>query len=171
MSTNKGVQGGTKTSIANGPSTGRRRNTITQLNKVLPVPIELESASLENNDLSKTCHITDVLVGDYHIIQGENGTKYLVWAIRVIINDASFSSIVVYRRYSDIERFRASLVRQFPKEDIPPLPPKDLFNIQRVLMADQWLEVRRKGLQWFMTNALLNPKFQKNRTVTDFILT
>lgn len=150
--------------------------TITQLNRVLPVPIELDNHIVDSNLYTNSSHITDVLVGDYHIIGGEKesggGQSYVVWSIRIILDDATYSSIILYKRYSDIEKFRNKLINQFPDNngDIPNLPPKDNFSLQRMLLAGQWLESRRKGLQWFMTNILLNPKYQKSSTVTDFIL-
>lgn len=145
------------------------RNSVTQLNKLLPVPIQLEDGS-NSEHFSTSSHITDVLVGDYHIVQGEGGVSYVVWSIRIIVNDSVYSSNVIYKRYSDIERFRQVLVKHFPKVDIPPLPPKDNFSIQRMVFSDNWLENRRKGLQWFMTNVLLNPKLQHSSVIMDFIL-
>lgn len=152
---------------------GKRRNTLTQLNSVLPVPITLDD--VDNAQYNESSHITDVLVGDYHIIGGEKesggGSPYVVWSIRIILNDSMYSSILLYKRYSDIERFRNKLVQQFPRAtDIPQLPPKDNFSLQRMLLAGQWLETRRKGLQWFMTSVLLNPKYRKSDVVTEFIL-
>lgn len=151
----------------------KRRNTLTQLNRVLPVPITLDN--VDNVQYNQSSHITDVLVGDYHIIGGEKesggGSAYVVWSIRIILNDSMYSSILLYKRYSDIEKFRNKLVYQFPRaSDIPQLPSKDSFSIQRMFLAGQWLEARRKGLQWFMTSVLLNPKYQKSDLVTEFIL-
>lgn len=145
------------------------RNSVTQLNKVLPVPIQLEDETISGHFKSSS-HITDVLVGDYHVIQGEGGSSYVVWSIRIIVDDSVYSSMVIYKRYSDIQRFREELLEHYPNTEIPPLPPKDNFSFQRLLMSDYWLENRRKGLQWFMTNVLLNPKHQHSPVITDFIL-
>ena len=146
------------------------RNSLTQLNKLLPVPIYLEDETNSSEHFNSSSHITDVLVGDYHIIQGEGGLSYVVWSIRIVVNDSVYSSMVIYKRYSDIERFRESLVKNYPKAEIPLLPPKDSFSFQRLVMSDYWLENRRRGLQWFMTNVLLNPRYQHSPVITDFIL-
>lgn len=142
---------------------GKRRNTITQLNSILPVPIELENHA---DDLD-TSHVTDVLVGDYHLI-GENASSYVVWTIKVTINDSSYSSIVLYKRYSEIEELRLKLVSVYPRESIPLLPPKNAFSILRITMNETWLEERRRGLQWFLTSVLLNPRYQTE--VREFLL-
>lgn len=147
-----------------------RRNSVVRLNKVLPVPIHLEDRNYSAEHFNASSHVTDVLVGDHHIIQGEGGLSYVVWSVRVIVNDSLHSSIVIYKRYSDIQKFRARLVKHHPHIDIPVLPPKDTFSFLRLMMASSWLEHRRKGLQWFMTNVLLNPKFQHSPVVTEFIL-
>lgn len=145
------------------------RNSVTQLNKVLPVPIQLEDET-NSEHFNSLSHITDVLVGDYHVIQGEGGSSYVVWSIRIIVDDSVYSSMVIYKRYSDIQKFRDTLIQHYPGSEIPQLPPKDNFSLQRLLMSDYWLENRRKGLQWFMTNVLLNPKHQHSPVITDFIL-
>lgn len=140
---------------------------INQLNEVLPVPIELDTPA----DLHASS-ITDVLVGDHHIIGGDastGGALYVVWLVRIVLKDARYSSIVVYKRYRDFEKLRSALVHEFRGHDIPPLPPKDSLSFQRVVMSNEWLEHRRKGLQWFMTNVLLNPKYQNSENVKAFI--
>lgn len=137
-----------------------------KLNKVAPVPIQLEDHG--PTQLEPT-HISDVLVGEHHTIKGENGQSYVVWAIRIIVNDSIYLSIVVYKRYREIEAFRNQLVAEYGNE-IPPLPPKDPISIQRITNPQAWLEERRKGLQWFITNVLLNPKWQRAPTVRQFVL-
>lgn len=145
------------------------RNSLSQLNKLLPVPITLEDrTSIHTFDQSS--HITDVLVGDYHIIEGEGGKPYIVWSIKVIINELNHSSIVIYKRYRDIEAFRNNLVEYHKSIEIPKLPGKDNFKLQRFVWSSHWLEKRRKGLQWFMTNVLLNPKLQHSPMIAKFIL-
>lgn len=147
-----------------------REDSVSRLNKILPVPITLEDRTPSAQHFDSTSHITDVLVGDYHIIEGEIGKPYIVWSIRIIINDLNYSSILIYKRYSEIESFRNKLVASYKDVDIPRLPPKDNLNFQRYLWSSNWLETRRKGLQWFMTNVLLNPKLQHNEIVTEFVL-
>lgn len=145
-------------------------NSLSQLNKLLPVPITLEDRTPSNRHFLETSHITDVLVGEYHIIQGEGGKPYIVWSIRIIINETTHSTVNIYKRYREIERFRAQLKKHHRDVDIPALPPKDNFKVPRIVWSNNWLETRRKGLQWFMTNVLLNPKLQHSKIITDFIL-
>lgn len=144
----------------------KRRNTITKLNSILPVPIELENN--DHTDAEHVSHVTDCLVGDYHIIGDNTASSYIVWTIKVIINDAAYSSIVLYRRYSEIELFRNKLVKRHPGERIPILPSKDSVSFMRLTMQASWLEDRRRGLQWFLTSILLNPRYQNE--VRDFLL-
>lgn len=136
------------------------------LNKVAPVPIQLEDTGAVETD---TAYITDVLVGEHHTIKGENGQSYVVWAIRIVVNDSVYLSIVVYKRYREMETFRNRLVLEHGPE-VPPLPPKDSMSLQRVTNPQAWLEERRKGLQWFMTNVMLNPQWQRTAVVREFVL-
>ncbi|RLV89055.1 PX domain-containing protein YPT35 [Spathaspora sp. JA1] len=150
-----------------------KSNSISRLNEVLPIPIELhngEDLDHNPNDTSTT-HITDVLVGEHHLIQGTSGSSYMVWAIKITVNDLEYSSIIKYKRYNEIVEFRSRLVEYFKHDSItiPGLPPRDSFNMDRILLANHWLEERRRGLQWFMTNVLLDPVIQKSPIVKQFI--
>lgn len=141
------------------------------LKPVAPVPISLVEGALDHSHFNASSHITDVLVGDYHYISGDGlSALYVTWSIRVVVDDAFHSLILLYRRYSDIERLRLRLVAEFPAESIPTLPPKDTFSVQRMCGLDLWLEQRRNGLQWFLTNVLLNPKYQHHQIITEFVL-
>lgn len=140
------------------------------LNIVAPVPIQISDHPLGQEHFSASSHITDVLVGEYHVILGEGSALYVVWSIRIVVDEAPYSLIVLFKRYSDIEAFRDSLVKEYPNDKFPPLPPKDNFSMQRMWLLDRWLESRRKGLQWFLTNVLLNPKYQHSPVITDFVL-
>lgn len=141
---------------------GKNRNSVAQLNRLLPIPIELENHAGDN----EISHVTNVLVGDHHIVGDTSG--YVVWTIKVTLNDSAFSSIILYKRYSDIEKFRTNLVQAHPRENIPNLPPKDAFSVLRMLKLENWLEERRRGLQWFLTSILLNPRYLEE--IKDFLL-
>jgi hypothetical protein len=143
--------------------TGKRQDTITRINNVLPAPIELEN----HMDDKGVAHVTDVLVGD-PIEVGDDAASYTVWTIRVTINHSTHSPLVLYKRYSEIEAFRNKLCAAHPTERIPMLPPKNTFSILRITMLPAWLEERRRGLQWFLTNVLLDPANQAD--VRDFLL-
>lgn len=141
------------------------------LKPVAPVPISLVEGALDHSHFNSTSHITDVLVGDYHYISGDGlSALYMTWSIRVVVDDAFHSLILIYKRYSDIEKLRFRLIADFPSESIPSLPPKDTFSVQRLCGLDLWLEHRRNGLQWFLTNVLLNPKYQHHQIITEFVL-
>lgn len=142
-----------------------------RLQQVAPKPIQLNDGTFGHTHFSEASHVTDVLLGEYHWVTGDAMSGlYVVWAIRVVIDDALHSLIVLYKRYSDIERLRKNLTRDFPEEEIPVLPPKDSLSILKLWSSDLWLEHRRRGLQWFLTNVLLNPKFQHLKVITEFIL-
>ncbi|RKP31416.1 hypothetical protein METBISCDRAFT_26636 [Metschnikowia bicuspidata] len=107
----------------------------------------------------------------HHTVSGDGfSALYVVWTIRIVVDDAIHSLILIYKRYRDIYRFREQLVKEFPTDHIPVLPPKDIFSLGRIHGLQLWLESRRKGLQWFMANVLLNPKYQHHQAITDFVL-
>lgn len=141
------------------------------LEPVAPVPITLSEGVNSHDHVTATSHITDVLVGEHHMISGEGlSGLYVVWSIRVVIDDALHSLVLLYKRYSDIEKLRRKLTRQYPEDEFPVLPPKDSLSLLRVCQLEAWLEHRRKGLQWFLTNVLLNPKYQHSELITEFVL-
>ncbi|RCK64807.1 PX domain-containing protein YPT35 [Candida viswanathii] len=151
-----------------------KSHSVSQLNKVLPVPIELNHGeTLETHQLNHLNHITNVLVGEYHLISGEFGKSYISWQIKITINDLDYSSIILYKRYNDIYQLRQDLLHVFQGSkdvNIPDLPPKDTLSVDRFLMSKNWLEDRRKGLQWFLSNVLLDPVFQNCNVVKSFVL-
>lgn len=142
-----------------------------ELKPAAPVPIALVEGALGHDHFSSSSHITDVLVGEYHHISGDGlSPLYVAWSIRIVVEDAFHSLIVIYKRYSDFETLRLRLVNEFPNDSIPVLPPKDSYSMKRVSGLELWLEQRRNGLQWFLTNILLNPKFVHSPNITEFIL-
>lgn len=141
-----------------------------QLNAVVPVPIELTANATGHEHVLEVSHITDVLIGDHHVISGDGAGQYIVWLVRVVVDDAPHSPIVLYKRYRHIEKLRDRLVAEFPRDEFPQLPPKDNFSVLRLWLRDLWLEHRRKGLQWFLTSVLLNPKYQHSSVVNEFVL-
>lgn len=146
-----------------------RQNSLSRLNQALPVPIVLSN----EEDLPQSynfSHISNVFVGDHHVIQGEVGKPYIVWTVKITINESNFSSITLYKRYSDFFEFRKKIIHATGDANIPPLPPKDDFSLDRWIWSANWLEERKKGLQWFLSNILLNPKYQHLEVVSQFIL-
>lgn len=143
---------------------------LSSLNAVAPAPILLTDGSFGHDHAQAVSHITDVLLGDHHVVAGDGAGQYVVWSVRIVVDDAPHSPIVLYKRYSDLEALRAKLVKLYPRDDFPQLPPKDSFSVLRLWLLDRWLENRRKGLQWFLTSVLLNPKYQHLAVVTEFVL-
>ncbi|CAN3355085.1 endosomal/vacuolar adapter protein Ypt35p [Diutina catenulata] len=137
-----------------------------ELEPVAPKPIELSGDDPEG----KYCHITNVLVGEHHEIEGDIGKPYTVWQIKITLGESDYSSIILYKRYSEIEHFREQLAADVHDRTLPQLPSKDNFNVDRLMMTQTWLEKRRRGLQWFLSNVLLNPRYQRSPVVTAFVL-
>lgn len=140
------------------------------LERIAPVPITMNGIDDEEN--TAIALITNVLVGDYHEITGDVGKPYVVWQIKITLGDSDYSSIHLYKRYLEFEQFRRLLIEAFPddRSTIASLPAKDNFAVNRVMQTRTWLEKRRRGLQWFLSNVLLNPKYQKLAVVTLFLL-
>lgn len=155
---------------------GRGKHLGSKLDKLTPMPIQLNNYGddIENysGSSNKLSHITNVMVGEYHQISGDAGKSYIVWSIKIILDDSIYSSILIYKRYSELQALRTNLLNHFPQDakNIPDLPPKDSINLDRLFLSNNWLEHRRKGIQWFLSNILLNPKFQNSSIVKDFIL-
>lgn len=144
----------------------KRNDSVVQLNKVLPIPIQLDGTEEVDNRLG---NITNVIVGDHHVISGETGPSFVAWAVKIVINDLTYGLILVYKRYTEMEVLRNKLRAEFPDTEIPELPAKDSLSVGRLFGYHEWLEKRRKGLQWFLSNVLLNPRFQKADVVKEFI--
>lgn len=75
--------------------------------------------------------------------------------------------IVIHKRYSDIYRLRQQIWYAFPslRHSIPDLPPKSIVSRFR----EKFLESRRKGLEFFLLNILLNPVFADCVFVKEFV--
>ncbi|KAI5967921.1 YPT35 [Candida margitis] len=160
----------------------KKSNSVTQLNNVLPIPIELNSGEdLQTHQRNHQSHITDVRVGEHHLVQGNTTSsvsssqpqKYIVWQIKITINDLGYSSIVIYKRYRELLQLYNDLQQYYKGQSdivIPRFPPKDSFSFERLVMSRNWLEDRRKGLQWFLSSVLLDPVLQKGPVVKQFVL-
>ncbi|KAI3403272.1 YPT35 [Candida oxycetoniae] len=152
-----------------------RERSGSQLNSILPIPIELnDGETLESHTKDHLSHITDVLVGEYHLIKGEWGSQYFVWQIKITLNDHEFSSIILYKRFSEILQFYNDLEKYYEENNeaqhIPTPPSKDVMSLERLLMSKSWLEERRRGLQWFLSRVLLDPVIQKCPVTKEFVL-
>lgn len=157
----------------------RRERSASQLNNILPLPIELrDGETIESHTKNHISHITDVKIGDHHLVTGQGawafrGKLYVVWQIKITINDLSYSTVTIYKRYREILQLWADLEEYYSEDKeivIPQPPPKDVISVDRVLMSNSWLEERRKSIQWFLSSVLLNPVMQKSPVVKQFVL-
>lgn len=114
-----------------------------------------------------------VFVSDCTIVSGEEHTpKFAVWKVTAVMHplnpthDGSFQ-IKTYKRYSDFVRFREQLLdkvrdkRPQSLKEIPELPPAVKWyyygwKYDEVNLDKKWLAKRRKGLELFINQVLLN---------------
>lgn len=127
-----------------------------------PEPIKLVDLS----DEPSYVWARDVRIGQYDIIEGATRAgAYVVYVVN--ITKVNGGNMTVMRRYSEIARFRDRLVEAFPdrRNEIPPLPPKTVVARFR----PQFLEQRRRQLEYFLMCVLLNPAFASCKVVKEFV--
>lgn len=80
----------------------------------------------------------------------------------------SGGTVIIRKRYSEFAELKSQLQFAFPKRrnEIPNLPPKSVVSKFR----DEFLESRRKGLQYFLLCILLNPLFSGSPIVKQFVM-
>lgn len=73
----------------------------------------------------------------------------------------------IQKRYNDFFTLREHLTMTFPLSDasIPPLPPKGVVAKFR----PNFLERRKKGLQYFLNCVVLNPEFSRAPVMKEFL--
>lgn len=165
------------------------------LTLVSPDPIQLIDRTQFPDENSSGVWAKNVSVSGYSLIQGATKSgAYVVWTINIEtlrvgtvsrplqgedphdgINNSlrrgdtalAGSVITIRKRYSDFVKLRDQLQYAFPrrKNEIPALPPKSMVSKFR----DQFLESRRKGLQYFFLCILLNPLFSGSPIVKKFV--
>lgn len=112
-------------------------------------------------------------VSDCTIVAGEERTpRFAVWKVTAVMHplnpahDGSFQ-IQTYKRYSDFVKFREQLLERIrdrmPQSvnEIPALPPPVKWyyygwNYDKVNLDKRWLARRRRGLELFTNQVLLN---------------
>lgn len=137
-----------------------------------------------NSTINSKYTFLKALIGNSTVVKGDNGNKYMVWKITIILKPrvnplgsnkdiVASPQIEIYKRYSDFIRFRtellnriASLQRNEPdltlykNMKIPELPPKvpwyELWQYNNVNLDNEWLFRRRRGLEYFLNYILLN---------------
>lgn len=145
-----------------------------QMNKVnvlMPEPISLADDEAQVHDLNDNFSLQRCQVSDCTIVNGENGTRFAVWKVTLLLHPAGCSSKVyfprveTYRRYSDFCRFREQLVQccldaHRPNIDVPALPAGvkwyEAWHYQEINLNHNWLSRRRQGLEFFLNHVLLN---------------
>ncbi len=135
----------------------------------------------------------NVHVDDSCLVTGSDGYNvgsYTVWTIRIQATNGG--NIILHKRYSDFDRLRRKLVRNYGdsiskrqmelgsiaiptsnKNDknngiklrIPELPPKSVFNN----FKKEFLSERRQGLEFFLASVLLDPRIGKSNIVKEFL--
>ncbi|KAH3672396.1 hypothetical protein WICMUC_004232 [Wickerhamomyces mucosus] len=135
----------------------------TALTHVPPVPIQLND---ESTELSKQTHIQDVHIGEATIVKGTNGSKFTSYSL--VITLSSGVNIKIMKRYSEFEALAKQLMKIYPNRliEIPKLPPKNYLGNN---FSNEFLNKRRRGLEFFTNAVLLNPVFNTSNVVKNFI--
>lgn len=141
---------------------------------------ELETthnSASQTTQANKRLKFSSVKVSDCTIVTGDNGDRFAVWKITVFVasrygpNPPTSSSptnipigspqIQTYKRYSDFVAFRNSIMNKLgDRMEIPSLPPGvpwyDSWKYQDVNFDKKWLAKRRRGLERFLEQVLLD---------------
>lgn len=133
-----------------------------------PEPIALEDRRAADNQswASNVAVTSHRIVGTDPEGRPEAGA-YVVWYIRVItVRGGKFS---VYHRYSDFIILREQLIMEKPLHtlDIPELPPRTPF----AKFNPQFLEQRRRGLEYFLKCVVLNGDLSNSHAIRQFFTT
>ena len=81
------------------------------------------------------------------------------------LDSFEFKSFSVLKRYSDFAWLRDALLHLLPGAIVPPLPPKVMMN----RFATEFIEVRRRGLERFMTRCAEHPYIRSDETFRMFL--
>lgn len=141
------------------------------ISTMIRYPIELKDKDGFNSSNSQpvNIYIRDVSVSDHSFVEGEAGCSFVVWRILVYYHDC-ITPIIKYKRYSQFKLFYESLLKEYGGgQTIPSLPSKDVFSAGRLWKLPIWFEERKRGLQWFLSNVLLNPRLQILTQVQRFL--
>lgn len=138
----------------------------------MPEPISLTDNESQARNLNQLYSLQKCQVGDCTIVNGENGTKFAVWKVTLLLHpqdtasqSAYYPRVETFRRYSDFCQLREQLVRrcadsQRANIDVPKLPPGvkwyDIWRYQEANLDHNWLSKRRQGLEYFINHVLLN---------------
>ncbi|AQZ17915.1 YPT35 (YHR105W) [Zygosaccharomyces parabailii] len=142
-----------------------------KINVLMPEPISLVDDEAEVHDLNRNFSLQRCQVSDCTIVNGENGTKFAVWKVTLLLHPSACHSqlyyprVETYRRYSDFCKFREQLIARCigahrPNIDVPMLPSRvkwyETWHYQEINLDRNWLSKRRQGLEFFLNHVLLN---------------
>lgn len=145
----------------------RKRMAAETLREVQPDPIVLEDHTTQANPL----WTRSVEVIGYDIVGSERGNpqpgSYVVW--KVTIRTTQGAVLRFQRRYSEFDALRNTLIKEFSGRglSIPELPAKALV----ARFDGRFLEERRKGLEYFLQQLLLNPEYADSYALRAFAKT
>ncbi|KAK0977826.1 PX domain-containing protein ypt35 [Friedmanniomyces endolithicus] len=131
-----------------------------------PNPILLEDRSEDSHAASQGCWAQSVVLDAHTIVSGPTGIgAYVVWHCSV--RTLQGGDLQLRKRYSEFDQLRVDLVRSFPHAEamIPKLPRKSVVSRFR----PKFLELRKAGLQQFLSYILLNPEFAASPMVKEFV--
>ncbi|KAH7580576.1 PX domain-containing protein YPT35 [Nakaseomyces glabratus] len=130
------------------------------------------SQSRRSSIANSNFYIERAFVTNCTIISGERSTpKFAVWKVTAVLhplnpNSSGSYRIHTYRRYSDFVEFRNALLdrvrtkRPTSVSEIPELPPPVKWyyswKYNEINLNREWLANRRKGLELFINQVLLN---------------
>ncbi|XP_030634909.1 sorting nexin-8 [Chanos chanos] len=78
--------------------------------------------------------------------------------------------VAVHRRYSDFDVFHSLLLQRFIYRMVPPLPPKRIFKgVLNSMSEREFIEVRCRGLQRFMTLVMRHPVISEDELLIIFM--
>lgn len=145
---------------------------ITNLKKVEPIPIKLYDATADNadnnQDEANNLWCVNCSINNPIIIEGTNLGKYTLWNID--FKTSTGNKVTVKKRYRDFEELYNVLKRKYSgKVLISHLPPKNSIFQNRFDV--EFLEKRRKSLEYWLNNVVLNPVIGNCEEIKKFVLT
>lgn len=100
-------------------------------------------------------------------VENKDGmNRYITYKVNTetTLEEFEFKSFSVLKRYSDFAWLREALLHQLPGVIVPPLPPKVVMNL-----APEFIEVRRRGLERFMTRCAEHPHIRVDKNFRMFL--
>lgn len=138
-----------------------------------PMPVNLndftDSISVNGTTAGAKPHnwCQNCIIGDPTIVSGNNNARYTLWTIE--FQTERGNRVHTRRRYNDFVALRRILVDKHGKETyIMKLPRKTYFLQDR--FQPEFLEERRRGLEYWLNSVVLNPVLGGTAEVKQFVL-